>query len=131
MKKFISILLAAIMAFSVMIPAFAENEETCDCGNAPVVIVRGLDFGGLYFNPDDAENRTPLLSVDAMGIIGAVFQALFKGIITFNVDNAIDVVFEYVGTIFDGMKMNPDGSSYYENVGPIRYPEAAGNVARR
>lgn len=127
MKKFISILLAAIMAFSVMIPAFAENEETCDCGNAPVVIVRGLDFGGLYFNPDDAENRTPLLSVDAMGIIGAVFQALFKGIITFNVDNAIDVVLEYVGTIFDGMKMNPDGSSYYENVGPIRYPEAAGN----
>ena len=77
MKKFISILLAAIMAFSVMIPAFAENEETCDCGNAPVVIVRGLDFGGLYFNPDDAENRTPLLSVDAMGIIGAVF--LYSG----------------------------------------------------
>ena len=127
MKKLISILLAVVMTFSLMVPAFAQNDEKCDCGKTPVIVVRGLDFGGLYFNPDDAENRTPVLSVDAKGIIGAVFKALIKGVITLNVDSAMDVVLEYVGSIFDGMRMNPDGSSYYKNVGPIRYPEAAGN----
>lgn len=127
MKKLISLLLAAVMAFSVMVPAFAENDETCDCGNTPLIVVRGLDFGGLYFNPDDAENRTPTISVDAGGIIGAVFKALIKGVLSFNIDASMDVVLEYVGTIFDGLRMNSDGSAYYDNVGPIRYPEAAGN----
>jgi hypothetical protein len=52
MKKFISILLSALLVFACMIPAFAteteaESNEAVVYDGAPVVVVRGFDFMGL------------------------------------------------------------------------------------
>ncbi len=48
MKKTISILLCFVMIFSFALPSFAAETEEADYKGYPVVIVRGIDFNGLY-----------------------------------------------------------------------------------
>lgn len=129
MKKFISILLALTMVMTLIVPAFAGGDESAsaDCNDVPVVLVRGLDFGGLYLDYG-TDNERPAISVDAGKIVGYVFKALAKGIFTLSIDNAMDVVMECAYEILGGLAIDENGNSV-NNIGVPKYPLSADNYS--
>lgn len=129
MKKITSILLAAAMIFSMVVPAFAQGEVSehnpAECETVPVIIVRGMDFGGLYTDVG-TENQAPAINVNAGNIVKSVFKAIFTGITSFSIDAAMEVVLDCVADIFKGLQIDDKGYSPY-NTGTIEYLESAGN----
>ena len=82
MKKVISLLLACVMLFGMAVPAFAaEESEAADYDGYSVIVVRGIDFGGLTY-----EDGSLALNVD----IGAIFTSN-----TSSEKKAIDLMWKY------------------------------------
>ena len=128
MKKVISIFLAVVIMLLSCLPAFAkvsEEHNADNCSDYPVIIVRGMDFGGLTVDYG-TENAVPAINADIPEIIKAVFKAIFAGLFTLNIDNFFDVIFECAYDIFKNMSMDEKGESLY-NVGHPKYPESAEN----
>lgn len=132
MKKAVCIILTLSMVFALFVPAFAlsqvANEHNpSECGNVPVVIVRGMDFGGLYVDYG-TESEAPAINTDAGMIIKGVFKAIGKGIAKFSFDGIIDGVADLANDIFRNLSMDENGDSLY-NVDVPKYPESADNYA--
>lgn len=128
MKKIISVLLIISMLVFTFVPAFAkvdDDHNIDECTTYPVIIIRGMDFGGLTVDYG-TENAVPVINADVPEIIKAVFKAIFTGIFTFSFDNAFDVVFDCAYDIFKYMSIDKNGESIY-NIGHARYPESADN----
>ena len=123
MKKIISVILAAAMLFccSVGTVALASGDE----GEVvPVVVVRGMDFGGLIID-QGTENERAALSIDAGSIVSAVFKALFMGIFG-GTDGLVDGLIDGVGGIFAPLACDEKGNSI-ENISVKEYPLAMSN----
>ncbi len=109
MKKLLCILLSVIMCLCV--PVFANAEEACDCGHAPVVMVRG--FGSPMFAVQEDGTQTALVSLateDIMAMIPDIMGALGK--LTFGDDVGFaKAVKGIVDGIADNLYCNPDGTS--------------------
>lgn len=127
MKKIISILLALSMVISLALPAFAGGDEVpaASAEKVPVVLVRGMNFGGLYLDYG-TENERPAINADAGMIVKYVFKAIGKGLVTFSFDNFIDVVIECVYEVLGGLAVDELGESV-NNVGLPKYPLSADN----
>lgn len=126
MKKFISILIAFILAFTACVPAFsADTQNPVECDDIPVVVVRGMDFGGLYVDYG-TENEKPAINTDAGMIVKGVLKAIGSGVFTFSFDGFIDGVCELAGNIFGNFTMDENGDSLY-NISTPKYPESADN----
>ncbi len=128
MKKAISLLLTVSILFTAFVSAFAKTSEdhnASECETYPVIIVRGMDFGGLTVDYG-TDNAVPAINADVPEIIKAVFEAIFKGLFTFSIDNAFDVVFDCAYDIFRYMSIDENGESEY-NIGHPEYPESAEN----
>ena len=128
MKKVISIILTISILAVSFIPAFAktaENHDANECTTYPVLIVRGMDFGGLTLDYG-TENATPAINADIPEIIKGVLKAVFKGIFTLNFENTVDGVLDSAYEIFKYMSMDENGDSVY-NIGQPKYPESAEN----
>lgn len=111
MKKVLSLLLACVMIISFCAPVLAV--DGCDCGKTPVVMISG--FGA-----------TTLVRVNDDGSREAVFPPSMDRILTivknniskFDPNNIIDFVYAIIGDVLDPIRMNPDGTSYY-NIEPV------------
>ena len=128
MKKVISIFLSVLILCLTFVPAFAKTNEShnaSECETYPVIIVRGMDFGGLTVDYG-TDNAVPAINVDIPEIIKAVFKAIFTGLFTLNIDNTFEVIFDCAYDIFKNMSMDKNGESIY-NVGHPKYPESAEN----
>lgn len=126
MKKFISIFLVFALVFSTSVPVFAADNDTFEeCHNLPVIVVRGMDFGGLYVDYG-TENQKPAVNADVGNIIKGVLKILASGIFNFSFDAAIDGVKELATDIFVNFSMDEKGDSLY-NVDVPKYPESADN----
>lgn len=129
MKKAVSIFLVLSMFVSLFAPAFAATDETAhnpdECQNVPVIVVRGMDFGGLYVDCG-TENEKPAINTDAGMIVKGALKAIGTGLIRFNFDYVIDGVIELATDIFANLSMDENGDSLY-NVGVPKYPESADN----
>lgn len=126
MKKIVSILLVFALVFSISVPVFAAEKDTSEeCHNLPVIVVRGMDFGGLYVDYG-TENQKPAINADVGNIIKGVLKILASGILNFSFDAAIDGVKELATDIFINFSMDKNGDSLY-NVGVPKYPESADN----
>lgn len=142
MKKLLSILLAVTMLFTIMSPAFAcvgnddtqeppttvypqPEEHDDDCTVDPVVIVKGMDFGGLKIDAGTEDER-PAFNLDVGELLKALAGAIAAGIIHRDIDAFFDKVIDYAADLFDGMAMNKDGTSKY-NVSIAQYPHATEN----
>lgn len=126
MKKFISIILALALVVSVSVPAFATTQHSPEvCENIPVIVVRGMDFGGLYVDLD-SENEKPAINTDAKMIVEGVFKVLAAGIMNFSLDAAVDEISNLAVNIFENFKMDKNGDPLY-NVQTPKYPESADN----
>lgn len=118
MKKIIAVILSLVMAFAICTPAFAVTENAgADYDGYPVVIVRGIDFGGLV-NLDDGTKAMQIKPGPIINMILEVVLGKFveekDGVLT---DAALDLVWDIMGPIAS----NPDGSSMDENVGMKQY----------
>ncbi|MBE6820573.1 MAG: hypothetical protein E7516_05935 [Ruminococcaceae bacterium] len=124
MKKIISLILAFSLVFSLSIPAFAVEENTFeDCDNVPVIVVRGMDFAGMYVDYG-TENEQSILTIDAGTIIKGILKAVASGIINFSLDSAVKEIALLAKDIFKYFSMDENGDSLY-NVTMPAYPDSA------
>ncbi|MBR3956020.1 MAG: hypothetical protein IKJ63_11160 [Clostridia bacterium] len=96
MKKFISILLSAILVFACMIPAFATESESAEVSydGEPVVVVRGFDFMGLHY-----EDGSPALTFTFGNIFPGVVKLLFN-MMLFNEKGMVQALVDTANTLF-------------------------------
>lgn len=123
MKKFLSVLLAAVMLFTGL--SFAVYAaETCDCGHAPIVFVDGFNASDLIRDPG-TDRETVVFPFPAEGVVNMIK------------DNA-DAVWDMLDTRFDaateqqvadaikallaGTEMTDDGASLYDVAVDWTYP---------
>lgn len=126
MKRIIGLILAVVIALSAVLPVFAQAEHNPEtCTDVPVLVVRGMDFGGLYTDVGTDE-QAPAMQADAKNIVASVFKGLFGSALTLSLDPTIAAAVEIAGGIFENIKMNSDGTSKH-NTGAIEYPLAAQN----
>ncbi len=126
MKKAVSFLLVFTLMLSLAAPAFATDSHNADlCENTPVIIVRGMDFGGLYVDCG-TESEQPAINTDAGMIVSGVLKIIASGIINFSLDSAFDEVANLVCDIFGFFAMDENGDSLH-NVSTPKYPESADN----
>ncbi|MBQ3602952.1 MAG: hypothetical protein IJA02_03850 [Clostridia bacterium] len=121
MKKFIAMLLAAVVLFSC---TFGVVAAEADSKVVPVVIVRGMDFGGLIID-QGTENERPALSVEAGLIVLGVFKALFMGLFG-GMDGLVDGVIDIVGGIFAPLACDANGNTI-EKITVKEFPKAMSN----
>ena len=124
MKKIISLILIFSLVISFALPAFASDKNATEaCENIPVIVVRGMDFGGLYVDYG-TENERPVLSIDAGIIIKGILKAAASGIINFSLDSAVEEIALLAKDIFKYFSMDENGDSLC-NVSMPSYPESA------
>lgn len=133
MKKIISLILALTMVFALAVPGFATEDKTTDStyDGYPLIIVRGINFGGLIYKSDGSL----AMSVEAKDIF-KLLGNLFKGAFidksdSFFVDSAIDFVWDLMGDLAsdkDGTSLNKDVTAKYYNKSMANY-ELEGNFS--
>ncbi len=94
MKKILSIVMSVILLFTVLVPAFA-NENKCDCGEVPVVQVRGIGET-LY----DGEGNEIFSAENIVNGILPVIPQLVEFFVTFDTDVLVDGLSKAVKDIF-------------------------------
>ncbi len=108
MKKFISIFMSLVMAFTICIPAFAADDyvyETDYDGN-PVIIVRGIDFAGLTY-----EDGTKALQVNGGQLVSLLFKSFWASLTLQGDETIADGIFEVAKGIFEPISLNKEGNS--------------------
>lgn len=131
MKKLLSLILAAVMAFCACIPAFAQESGKAEtalepAGGYPVIIVRGMDFTGLFIDYGTENQHNCMGDINIGGILKAVGSALLTKLFKNDRKAATHILIKELEKIFGGYACNEDGSSKY-NVGTEKLPGAIGN----
>ncbi len=117
MKKICALILSIIMAFSVCMPAFAyESAVETDYDGYPVVVVRGIDFGGLTY-----EDGTNAMQFKVEYILDLILNMVLGKYVFNNEEFLQDAILKTVWQIMGPIASNPDGSSMLENVGMKQY----------
>ena len=120
MKKILCVILALVLGLSCTATAFAEGTQP----ENPIVIVRGMDFGGLILD-QGTDNERPAMSVSAGPIVASVFKGLFLSI--FKGSEAFaDMAIEIAGGIFAPLACDENGNSI-GNITVREYPLAMSN----
>jgi len=110
MKKVISILLTAVIVFSVCIPAFA-NDEKCDCDMTPVVYVVG--FGDALYKDIDTGDLKSLFPPETDVILKSVpdlLAAVCCLLVGYN-DGFGTFVSKGANIMLEELACNPDGTA--------------------
>ncbi len=124
MKRIICVVLALLFAFSGTAAALGSGAQPAE---APLVIVRGMDFGGLILD-QGTENERPAMSVEAGPIIGSVFKGLFMSIFKGR-EGFADMAVDIVKGIFSPLACDEKGNT----IGKIsvkEYPLAMSNYPK-
>ena len=121
MKKLISVLLAAAMVFSLVVPSFAQEDVTADYDGCPVIIVRGIDFAGLTY-----EDGSKALNVELTTIFPLVMQSFFARLNVIDKDIVIDTAMDVAYEILSPLACDNEGNSV-EDVSMVQYPGSMAN----
>lgn len=126
--KVLSLILALIMTLNISSVVFAANEESNvpEYDGYPVILIRGMDFNGIYYNLGAEDEQRCFKGVEALPLIKALGLSVFKGITHFSMDAFIDELCVYLTDIMGLMACNKDGSSKY-NVSVNEYPLSLAN----
>ncbi len=120
MKRIISILLCLVMAFSFAVPSFAADTEAADYDGYPVVIVRGINFTGLY-----NEDGTKALQISLGDILSFLTDYISDRFIGKEKDALKDNALELVEKIFAPIANDREGNS----VNTLYYNKFDGSMA--
>ncbi len=122
MKKFISILLTAILLLGVCAPAAlaAEIYEPQWRGNVPFIRICGdgqelvdadggriLNYKGLLSGSDDEDGDSAILEA----VVNVITPFLLDGLITDNWDPYYDALYDEISDLFENSLLNPDGTA--------------------
>ena len=112
-KAIISFVLSVIMVFSSIAVVSVSAQDSCDCGHTPMVMVSGFGATTLIKVNDDGSEEVAF-PFDAACITNAVTG----NISSFNTDAPLDFVKALLVDLIEPIRMNPDGTSYY-NLRPV------------
>ena len=117
MKKILAVILSALMVFSVCFTVNAEEtviEKTIETveTDTPVIVVRGMNFGGGLQYDRGTENARPAnVQFDAGVLFKYLAKTLATLITTFSMEAAVSVVCEYIVTLFEAYPCDENGDS--------------------
>lgn len=127
MKKIISLVLVLVLAFTMAMPAFAAQDEKASentYDGYPIIIVRGINFGGLIYK-SSGSLAMKFKAEDVFKLLGNMFKGAFVDKNKdFFVDSAIDFVWDLMGDIAsdkDGTSLNKDVTANYYNKSMANY----------
>lgn len=120
MKKIISVLLCLVLIFGLAVPSFAAETETADYNGYPVVIVRGIDFTGLYY-----EDGTKAMQISLGDILTFIKNYANDRFISKNEDALNKNALELVEKMFAPIANDRDGNS----VNTLYYNKFDGSMA--
>ncbi len=110
MKKTIRIALVFVMLLCMAVPAAAANENgTADYNGFPLVVVRGIDFGGFYL-----EDKSPAISFGVKDIFTLVKNYFSELIINRNEDAFLDSAFNLAANVLEPITLDKEGNSVHE-----------------
>lgn len=122
-KRILSFVLAAIMLCSVFATTAAAATK-CSCGHSPVIMISGFGATALAEVQEDGslEKVFPPEILEILGLVGANGVDIIKGLVDYfqtNNGDTLAVPMKKIITEFlEPLKMNDDGTSYY-NLVPI------------
>ena len=122
MKKFVSFILALVMAFSVAVPSFAAEEAEKAYDGDPIVIVRGIDFGGLIH-----EDGSKALAFNFNDFLGFIFD-FATGVAKKEKDSFETALLTFMQKLFAPISSDKEGKSVYADVHMQSYPYPAGEI---
>ena len=128
MKKITAIIVSLMLIASSCIPSFAYSKAETPVAiqegdKIPVVIIRGMEFTGLYLNYGTDNERNIMGDINIGSILSAIVKALGVKLFTGDREKATRYITDAALEILDGYSCNDDGSSKY-NVGKERFPGA-------
>lgn len=130
MKRFISVLLAIVLAALCAVPSFAGSApadvQEIQSEKLPLIIVRGMDSDDLTVDYGNGETGPPIKPVDNADIVKTLFKAVGTGLIHFSVNKGLDVVIDYAKGILGSMACDKTGTPVCKAAIPT-YPLAAEN----
>lgn len=112
MRKLVSLVLAVMMLASAGLISVSAADE-CDCGNTPMVLVSGFGATTLVKVNDDGTEEVAF-PFDA----DCITNAVVGNIGAFNTEAPLDFVKALLVDLIEPIRMNPDGTSYY-NLRPV------------
>lgn len=127
MKKILCIFLSVIMIFSTAIVSFAEDTTTNEDIDTPLIVVRGIDFQGLYVDDGNGGKKSCLTAPTTSDIVKVVFKVLGKYLLTRSLD--VDSVIDFVNNMMGDYACDKNGNSVLDVTYDI-YPEPIANETR-
>ncbi len=123
-SKFICLFMSCLLVFSSLSMTIA-SAQTVEC-EYPFVLVRGMDFDGLYLDLGTDNESNCLKSFTFFGVLGTVLKACTGYIKTQSLDGFTAHIVDYVDYILGSMACDEDGNSKY-NVSVYEYPLSVDN----
>ena len=126
-KRIISVILTFVLLCSCCVISAGADDIVPKQPEYPIVIVRGMDFQGLWVNYGTDEQENCIQGVTVGGVLKTLAKSIVKapcngGFSTSLVINAVD----YCDTVMGKMYCDANGDSIY-NVGVAEYPLAVIN----
>lgn len=112
-KAVISLVLTVIIVLSSLSVIGVSASDSCDCGHTPMVMVSGFGATTLIKVNDDGSEEVAF-PFDATCITNAITGNIGK----FNTEAPLDFVKALLVDLIEPIRMNPDGTSYY-NLRPV------------
>ncbi|MCQ2474332.1 MAG: hypothetical protein MJ173_00305 [Clostridia bacterium] len=127
MKKIVSLLLALILALSIPFGSFAaEKPPAPEYDGYPLILIRGMDFNGLYYKLGTSEEQRCFKGIEAGPLLKALGLSIFKGFTKFSIEAFFEEVCVYLTDIMGLIACSEDGSSKYD-VSVNEYPLSLAN----
>ena len=129
-RKIISVLLAVIMVLSVPVSAYAKDESTSDYDGYPLILIRGMDFNGIYYKLGTEDEQRCFKGIEAWPLIKTLGKSVFSGVTHCSMNAFVDEVCVYLNDIMGLMACSKDGSSKYD-ISVYEYPLSLANYPER
>ena len=130
MKRFISILLAIVLAALCAVPSFAgytpAKAQESQREKLPLVIIRGMDADDLIVDYGNGKTGPPVMPVNTSDIVKTLFKAAGTSLISLSADKGLDVVTGYAKKILGSMACDKTGTPICKAAIPT-YPLAVSN----
>jgi pimeloyl-ACP methyl ester carboxylesterase len=130
MKRFISLILSAVMALLCVMPSCAagapKTAAETQGEKLPLIIVRGMDSDDLIVDYGNGETGPSIKPVETGEVVKTVFKAIGTGIVNFSFNKGFDVVLDYANSVLACLACDKTGKPVCKAAIPT-YPLAASN----